>query len=252
MTSTQPDLSIVIPAYREEKRIGKTLDSLAAFLKTDRTLKDKNIEVIVVSADSSDNTHKVVLDKKKLFRDLKLVKPGSHVGKGRDVRVGMLQAHGKAIMFMDADLATPLKYIPLFLKEFQAGSDVVVATRNLHRHHPSLPRRALSNVGNILYRILGGVWIEDSQCGFKLFSDKATQTCFSKMTILGWGFDMEVLTIAKVNNFTITPIRVNNWKSVAGGTFNESVFKSALASFSELLHIFLHRLLGHYATDESA
>lgn len=250
MKQKQPDLTILIPAYREEKRIGKSLDELAKFLKRDNTLKDKNIEVVVVSADSPDKTHQIVQKKAKLFANFTLVKPGPKVGKGRDVQAGMLRAKGKATVFMDADLATPLKYIPKFYKAFLGGADVVVATRNLRKHHPGFARRMLSNLGNLLFRLLGGVWIEDSQCGFKLFSKEAAKVCFSKMTTTGWCFDMEVLTIAKVNKFKIVSFRANDWKSVPGGTFEENAFQSALESLLELLHIFRRRVLGKYKADE--
>lgn len=246
MKQMQPELTIVIPAYREAKRVGKTLDQLASFIRTNTTLKNLHIEVIVVSADSPDKTHTIVEGKAKLFPNFRLIKPGLKVGKGRDVKQGMLAAVGQAVIFMDADLATPLSYLPVFYKAFTKGSDVVIGTRNLRKHHPSFWRRSLSNIGNILYRILGGVWVEDSQCGFKLFSKNAAQNCFTKMTIQGWGFDMEVLTIAKVNHLSIKSVRVNDWVSVPEGTFEESALKSSISSLTELFYIFYHRLLGHY------
>lgn len=246
MKKNRPDLSILIPAYREEKRIGKTLDEIATFIKQEETMKTLTIEVLVVSADSSDNTHQIVLSKSKKFRDFKLIKPGAKVGKGRDVGAGMLRARGEAVIFMDADLATPLKHLPKFYKAFLDGVDVVVATRNLRKHHPGFSRRMLSNIGNVLFRILGGVWIEDSQCGFKLFSSEAAKKCFKRMTIVGWGFDMEVLTIAKVNNYKMKTFRVNDWKSVPGGTFESGAFKSSMTSLAELLYIFWNRINGRY------
>lgn len=242
----QPDLSIVIPAYREEKRIGKTLDELADFLATDKSLKDASIEVIVVSADSPDKTHVIVRDKSKLFSNFRFVRPGPKVGKGRDVCAGMLKSKGKAVIFMDADLATPLRHLPRFYNAHQRGAHVVVGTRNLREHHPEFLRRMLSHTGNILFKILCGVWLEDSQCGFKLFSQQATNVCFNKMTIQGWGFDMEVLTIARINRFPITAMRINDWKSVPGGTFIGNAFKNSTDSLMELLYIFWGRLQGRY------
>src|ERR1019366_2228343 len=104
---SQTDLTIVIPAYREEKRIGATLDELASFLKNDDFFKHKIVELIIVTADTIDKTQKIVTAKQKLFKDCKLLKPGPVIGKGRDVQFGMLRATGKTIIFMDADLATP-------------------------------------------------------------------------------------------------------------------------------------------------
>lgn len=240
------DLSIVIPAYREEKRIGGTLDEVAAYLKKERAFKDKLIEVIVVAADSNDKTHQIVRSRQKNFETLRLLKPGPRVGKGRDVRHGMLRAEGAAIIFMDADLATPLRHLARFYKAHEEGADIVVATRNLRKHHPHWVRRVLSNSGNFLFRVAGGLWIEDSQCGFKLFSKDAAETCFSRLSILGWGFDMEVLAIAKANKYHIKTYRVDDWVSVAGGTFEEGMLQNSLRSLGELAVILSKRLSGHY------
>lgn len=245
-SNSQFDLSIVIPAYREGKRIGKTLDELSVFLREDKILKPLNVEVLVVSADSPDNTHAIVLKKKAKFTHLTLLKPGPKVGKGRDVQYGMLKAKGASVIFMDADLATPLRHLPQFYVAQQKGADIVIATRNLLKHHPSPSRRLLSNAGNFLFRIAGGVWVEDSQCGFKMFTAEAAQICFSKLNIMGWGFDMEVLAIAKANKLKVVSKRANDWISVPEGTFVGGVIKNSLVSLGELAYIFGHRMRGTY------
>ena len=245
-SSTRPDLTIVVPAYCESKRIGKTLDALARFLKTEKSLSKLAIEVIVVSADSPDDTHKIVTGKRDKFPDFKLLKPGPKVGKGRDVQYGMLHAKGNAVIFMDADLATPLRHLPKFYKAYQNGFEVVVGTRNLFKHHPGYLRRMVSNMGNLLFRVAGGVWIEDSQCGFKLFSRDASQVCFSKLHIMGWGFDMEVLAIAKANDFKMRSYRINDWVSMPDSTFTEGMLANSLKMLQELLFIFGCRLRGTY------
>lgn len=243
------DLTIVVPAYREEKRIGKTLQELSVFIKKDPLLKSKKIEVLVVSADSPDNTHTVVKKKQAKFEHMKLLKPGPKVGKGRDVQYGMLRAKGEVVIFMDADLATPLEHLPKFYRAWESGkAEVVIATRNLRKHHPNYIRRLISNGGNLLFRFAGGVWVEDSQCGFKLFSREASQICFSKLTIMGWGFDMEVLAIAKANKCTIKCYRVNDWISVPEGTFIDGALKNSVNSLKELGLIFSKRLTGSYRT----
>jgi dolichyl-phosphate beta-glucosyltransferase len=242
-----PDLTILIPALREEKRIGKTLDELAALIRSDQILSKATIEVLVVSAASTDKTHEVVLSKVNKFKSLSLLKPGKPVGKGRDVQYGMLRAKGKVVLFMDADLATPLKYVPRFYKSYLDGTnDLIIATRNLRKHHESVLRRLLSNTGNLLFRIASGVWVEDSQCGFKLFSREAAKICFSKLTIMGWGFDMEILAIAKANNLKLETIRINDWVSVPGGTFETGFIGNALASLKELVYIFGNRIRRSY------
>jgi len=235
------NLTIVIPAYREEKRIGKTLDKLAVYLKSEKFIKDKNVEVIVVAADSIDKTHEVVASRMKRFKNLSLLKPGVKLGKGRDVQYGMLRAKGDTVMFMDADLATPLSHLSKFYEQYQKGADIVIATRNLHKHHPNYIRRMLSNGGNILFRIASGMWVEDSQCGFKLFSKDAAKLCFTKLTILGWGFDMEILAIARANKLKIKTVRVNDWKHVPEGTFELNVITNFAISLVDLTKIVIRR-----------
>ena len=241
------ELSIVIPALNEEKRIGKTLDELSKFLKSDMIMSSVNCEVIVVSADGTDRTHEVAIKHSKKFTNFVLLKPGKPVGKGRDVQYAMLRAKGNHAIFMDADLATPLHHLPVAYSKALEGSDIVIATRNLQKHHSSLPRRILSQAGNAAFRVLGGVWVEDSQCGFKLFSHQAIRICFKRQTIMRWGFDMELLAIAKTHGLAIERIRVNDWQHVPGGTFDSrQIIHNALQSLEDLLYIARNRLLGRY------
>ncbi len=243
----QPDLSIIIPAFNEEGRVGKTLDELAVFLKTNSTMKSLEIEIIIVSADGNDKTHQAIKKHAKKLGSYRLLFPGKPVGKGRDVQYGMLRSSGRYSLFMDADAATPMIHIPELYDVACSGYDLVAATRNLKKHHARMPRRLLSIAGNSAFRILGGVWIEDSQCGFKLFSQKATQLCFKNLTISGWGFDMEVLTIAKVNRLRSKYVRINDWKHVPDGPFASSkILRSAFVTLWDLIRIFINRVGGKY------
>lgn len=242
----RPDLSIVIPAYREERRIGQTLDELAAYLRDNEFFKQKAVELIVVAADAPDRTHEIVMSKQGLFKDFKLLRPGLKVGKGRDVRMGVLSASGAAVLFMDADLATPLHHIEQFYKSYEQGADIVIATRDVRRHGDSKLRVFVSTVGNVLFRLAGGVWVEDSQCGFKLFSAAAAKTCFDKLKILGWGFDMELLTTAKVNHLRIQAIRINDWQPVVGGSFEDGIIRNSLRALADLGIILMRRTSGYY------
>ncbi|HUS25921.1 MAG TPA: glycosyltransferase [Nevskiaceae bacterium] len=246
-SAKRPDLSIVIPALNEEKRIGATLDKLAAFLKQDEFFKNKFVEIVIVSADSHDNTHQIIKSKLGLFKHAQFLKPGVPAGKGRDVQFGMLRARGEAIVFMDADLATPLRHLKQFYIARQKGADIVIGTRNIRKHHKSLVRSSIANAGNALFRIAGGVWIEDSQCGFKLFSHKAAQLCFSKLTIYKWGFDMEVLAIAKANRLRMETYRINDWHDMPHSTFDqENVITNSLHSLRDLAYIARNRLKRSY------
>ncbi len=242
----QPDLSIVIPAYREEKRIGKTLDKLASFINTNKLFRDKTIEVLVVSTDSKDKTRDIVKAKSKLFRQFVFLQPGAVVGKGRDVQYGMLRASGKHIIFMDADLSTPLHHIEDFYKECEAGADIVIGTRDLRVHHPNPARRFVSRIGNVLFKLLGDVWAEDSQCGFKMFNQQASQFCFGKLRIMGWGFDMEILAIAQANNLSMKNMRIDDWEDKPYSTYSDAVIKNSLLSLRDLLQILVNRINHNY------
>jgi dolichyl-phosphate beta-glucosyltransferase len=242
----QPNLSIVIPAYQEEQRLGGTLEQLSAFLLDDTFMRTKNTEVIVVAATAGDKTVSVAKSYRAKFKHLKVAMPGKRVGKGRDVRYGMLLANGRKVMFMDADMATPLRHIRDFYKICGTGADIVVGTRPRHQHHTNLMRRSVSDVGNLLFRLLGGVWIDDSQCGFKMFTQQASQMCFSRLTILGWGFDMEVLTIAKSSGLKVGARRIEDWQDVPGGSFRDGVLQNSLRSLWDLAKIMVNRKRGAY------
>ena len=241
----QPDLTIVIPAYCEEKRIGQTLDKLAIYLGSNTHIHNQNTEVIVVAADAPDKTEEIVSHKGHLFSNFRLLKPGIRVGKGRDVQYGVIAAKGRHVLFMDADLATPMWHIEEFYK-YNQTFDIVVGTRNLRKHHSSIVRSFISNVGNVLFKFASGLWLEDSQCGFKMFKASAAITCFQGLHILGWGFDMEILAIARVKEYKIKPVRIDDWQDKPGGTFNQSLLKTILRSFSDLAYIFFCRLAGTY------
>lgn len=242
----RPDLTIVIPALHEEKRIGATLDNLAAFLKSDDFFRQKTVEIIVVAADTTDRTQEIVLGKQTLFRQLKLLKPGSPVGKGRDVQYGVLRAAGNIVVFMDADLATPLHHLQIFYTACTEGNDMVVGTRNLLKYRPSKLRSLYSTFGNALYRMAGGIRVEDTQCGFKMFTARAAYLCFTKLTILGWGFDMELLAIAKANKLKIKPYRISDWKHMPYSTHTDGTIKIAVRNVRDFGLIAINRLRGVY------
>lgn len=248
----QPDLSIVIPAYKEEKRIGKTLEYLSHFVRKNDFIGSGKVEIIVVAATSSDKTVQIANSKSHRFNNFRVLIPGTKVGKGRDVQYGMLRAKGRIVLFMDADLATPLHHIRDFYQDCETGIDIVVGTRNMLKHHPKKLRRGISRIGNVLFRVSGGLWIEDSQCGFKMFTQEASNLCFSKLTIMGWGFDMEVLTVAKVNNLTIKTRRIEDWKDIPDGTFNDNLLKNSVFSLLSLTKILINRVKRTYRHQSSS
>lgn len=236
------DLSIIIPAYQEAKRIGGTLERLAEFLKS----KDYGrVEVLVVTATSNDGTDQAALAKAKLFENFRLVDLGPRVGKGRDVRAGMFEARGRYKMFMDADLATPLVHLDDFQAVIRRGGKVAIAVRNLTASHTGL-RKLISSLGNVLVQLVLLPGVKDSQCGFKLFEAQAAEEIFSRQTVLGWGFDMEVLAIARKLGYKIEFIEASDWQDVAGGTFGNVAVTGAASTLKDLFYIKWQMVTGRY------
>lgn len=241
MTS-QPDLSIIIPAYNEAGRIGASLDEVARFLKSKHY---GNVEVIVVVARGKDQTLEVARSKASLFNNFRAVDAGVHVGKGRDVKSAMLKASGKYRLFMDADLATPLHHIDTVMELIAQDKDVIIGIRNLKSSHTGL-RKFISSFGNLLIRLLLRLNIQDTQCGFKAFRAHVAEDLFGNQTITGWGFDMEILAIAIKRGYSFATIPIKDWRDVAGGTFKNVAVTGALSTFKDLLLIKWNLIRGRY------
>jgi len=205
----QPYLSVIIPAYNEEKRISKTLLSIDQYLQK----QVFDYEILVISDGSSDKTGQIVGDFQKSIRNLQFINNQENHGKGYVVRQAMLEAKGQIRLFMDADNATTIDHFDKMKPYFDEGADVVIGTRDpkdAKGAKQAVPqpwlKRQLGNVGNILIQIFAvwGIW--DTQCGFKAFSMAATQAIFSKTKIDKWGFDIEVLALARKLKYKISII----------------------------------------------
>ena len=233
--SKSPDLSIVIPAYNEARRIGVTLATLSDHLQAHR--QDLGaVEVLVVVARGHDRTSELARAQANAFDQLEVIDAGAPAGKGRDVRVGMRAARGGYRLFMDADLATPLHHLETVAKLMREDVDVIVGVRDLQQSHHGL-RKVISNFGNHLVRRLLGLGIRDTQCGFKAFRGPVADDLFAHQTIVGWGFDIEVLALATQRGYSIGTIAIDDWQDVAGGTFTNVAVTGALSTFHDLLRV---------------
>lgn len=234
----KPDLSIVIPVYKEAKRIGPTLSDLAEFVKT----YPLSVEVIIVDRQSPDKTIANAKAYSKHFSKFKVlnVAPKSNKSyKGGQVKAGMLAAEGHYVMFMDADLATPLKYLNNVAAILQKKQAVGICVRNLQQSHHGL-RKLISSSGNFLVQLMILPGISDTQCGFKVFSADAAKKIFPHQTITGWGFDMEVLAIARAQGYQIEQFNVPDWQDVQVGSkvSGGGKFSAAKAAFQTLPDVF--------------
>ncbi|MDB4939890.1 MAG: hypothetical protein JWO40_315 [Candidatus Doudnabacteria bacterium] len=242
-------LSIIIPAYNEEHRIEATLLDIDKYLSK----QSYDYEIIVVVNNSHDKTYAIVknLESTKIKKAFAMNLPEG--GKGNAVKRGILEkASGDVVMFMDADNATPIEEIQKLLPFLDQGYDVVIGSRytepNLVKQHQPFYRIVLSRLSNILIQLLAVPGIKDTQLGFKVFSKKAADDIFSKVSILRWGFDMEVLTIALAHNYKIKEIGVS-WTENGGG---HVPLKAYIESLIDLLRIKLNSMSGKYNENQVA
>ncbi len=227
------DLSIIIPAYMEGTLIAEALGELADFLAS----RDYGeVEVLVVVADSTDGTAKIASSQANRFAHFRLVNAGPRVGKGRDVRLGMFEAAGRYRLFMDADLATPLHHLDEVKAFMDRDGKVAIAVRDLFVIHKGLARKVMSKSANIAAQVLVVPGIKDTQCGFKVFEAEAAEQIFSRMTMLQWSFDMEILAIARRLHYPVEFIETPDWKDPktgATGLVGDSLLKVVLNGFMD-------------------
>ncbi len=230
----------------EAAGIAGALDELAAFLKT----RDYGVvEVLVVVADSPDGTAKIAESRAGLFGHFRVVRAGPRAGKGRDVRLGMFEARGRYRMFMDADLATPLVHLDQVQQLIEHGDKVGIGVRELVKIHKGFVRKLITGFGNLLAQVILLPGIPDTQCGFKVFEGQAAEAIFSRMTIIGWGFDLEVLAIARKLKYKIVQIHVPDWhdpKAAGQGLVGDSATGAALQVFRDLLQVRWNLILRRY------
>jgi dolichyl-phosphate beta-glucosyltransferase len=198
----EPRLSVIIPAYNEEKRIRPTLKDVKRYLDG----QDYNWEVIVVNDGSTDQTAQVVNRIIANWDNFRLIDNEKNKGKGGVVRQGMLAAKGRWRLFMDADNSTPVSEISKFWPQTK-DNQIVIGSRYSHGGRiaikQSLVRRLISRFGNSLIQLLVAWGMKDTQCGFKLFSAQATKEIFSRQTMMRWSFDIELIAIAKRHHYQI-------------------------------------------------
>ena len=246
MIKNNIELSIVIPAFNEAEWIGGTVQKTAKYLH-DNNLYNKT-ELIVVATKAQDNTAKIAKANKHLFKQFVVIEPNNKVGKGRDVRLGILKATGKYRLFMDADLATPLLHITQAYEELKNGNDVVYGVRDINTMHHKFIRKFSSKTANLLIRFLLLPGVKDSQCGFKAINWHTAKVVYDKQTIDQWGFDIEMLYLAKKYQLKTLALPISDWHDpkTTGNLGGESPLQAMAKTFSELIKIRLNSWRGIY------
>jgi dolichyl-phosphate beta-glucosyltransferase len=238
-----PIYSIVIPAYNESERLRATLDRVVAYVAE----KKWNAEVVVVNDGSRDNTRDIILEYAARHACVRLLDNPGNRGKGYSVRHGMLEARGELLLFSDADLASPIEEAERLFAVLRGGVDVAVGSRWLD---PSLQtvrqpfyRRVLGRIYNLLLRVLLGLNYKDTQCGFKAFTRAAAQAVFPRQIIERWGFDPEILYLARHLGLKIEEVAVH-WAHRENTKIHP--FRDGVRMFGELLRIRWYAASGRY------
>mgnify|MGYP001558966362 CR=1 FL=1 len=200
MNNSSLYLSVIIPAYNEEKRLPHTLRAVIEYVKK----QSYEWEILVVNDGSHDKTADTVKHFSIADSRVKLLSYGENKGKGYAVRYGMNHASGEVQVFMDADNSTSIDHIEKFIPFVEKGFDVVIGSRDvagadISVHQPKW-KELLGDLGNIWIQFWAVPGIKDTQTGFKLFTKQASKDVFPHLTIDRWGFDVEALSLAKIKD----------------------------------------------------
>ncbi len=203
-------ISIVIPAFNEEKIIGPSLEKLAKFL----TKRKEKFEIIVVNDASTDKTAEIAQSFAKKIPNFRLINrlKGSTRGKGLAVNQGVLAAKGNIVVFSDADFSTPIEEIDKLLGKLNDGFDIAVGSRALDRRlvktKQNFIRESMGRIFNVLVRKTLSLNITDTQCGFKAFQLPTSRNIFERSRIFDYGFDVELLYLARKEDLKIAELPV--------------------------------------------
>lgn len=227
-----PQISVIIPSYKESKRIGTTLLDIEKYFNS----KNYTYEVIVITDGSPDDTAQVARSYMGEVKNLRVIENPENHGKGYVVRQGLLEARGDYRLFMDADGSTSITHIDSFMPEFEKGFDAVIGSRDIKgafiQVHQPRYREIMGNMGNWAIKIVLGLWsYPDTQCGFKMLSGKVAEAVASRMVVNRFGFDFELIILTKKLGFKIKQVPVkwlNEEGSSVGGLFGPNGFLQVL------------------------
>lgn len=237
-----PELSIVIPSYNEEKRLPETLRRIAAYLKA----SGHKAEVIVVDDGSTDQTMKVAESFGGQIENLRIVSNGRNRGKGYSVRHGALEGRGEVVLFTDADLSAPIEEADKLLAKMEEY-DVAIGSRAMNRAlievHESKFREFAGIVFNRIVRIILRLPFVDTQCGFKAFRREKCKIIFEQQTIERFGFDPELLYLARHHGLRTVEVAVRWAHSPATKI---SMWRDSVQMFLDVVVIRWNALRGRY------
>jgi glycosyltransferase involved in cell wall biosynthesis len=240
--TTAPELSIVIPSYNEELRLPASLEKIAAYLRE----KHPNTEVLVVDDGSTDKTAQVAESWKDRIPGLRVLSNGTNRGKGFSVRHGSLDAAGEIVLFTDADLSAPIEEADKLFAALQS-CDVAIGSRAVDRSlievHESPFREFAGIIFNRIVRLILWLPFVDTQCGFKAFRRERCQIIFEQQTIERFGFDPELLYLARHHGLKIKEVPVRWAHSPATKV---SMMRDSVLMFVDVFVIRWNGIRGRY------
>lgn len=237
------EYGIIIPAYNEGARLGQTLERVLHYIAA----QSWNAEVIVVDDGSRDRTPELVRGYARQYPALKLLQNPGNRGKGYSVRNGMLHASADFLLFTDADLSSPIEEAAKLFGALRSGADIAIGSRWLQPELQALrqsPLRQLyGRLFNLLLRGVLGLNFKDTQCGFKAFTRSAAQIVFPMQRIERWGFDPELLFLARRAGLKVKEIPVV-WSHAEGTRL--SPLRDGFRMLGEVLAVRANSLAGRY------
>ncbi|HEX2928489.1 MAG TPA: dolichyl-phosphate beta-glucosyltransferase [Candidatus Binatia bacterium] len=241
--ASKPIVSLIIPAYNEEKRIGKSLEQILCFCNA----QDYPYEVLVVDDGSTDDTVAFVRRRFGDVQQLRIFPQPERRGKGAAVQQGMLQGGGEYLFFSDADLSVPIEALPAFLAELKNNAAIAISSRRapgavIEIHQPYL-RELMGRIFTALSNLVLGLRHSDATCGFKGFRRDIARELFTRQRLHNWSFDCELLYLAALKGYRVSEIPVT-WRNDRATKVR--LWKDVIASFLGLLSIRKNHLLGKY------
>jgi dolichyl-phosphate beta-glucosyltransferase len=244
MTASNFDLSIIIPAYNEEPRLPETLQRIAEYLPT----LGVRTEVLVVDDGSTDRTAAVAESFRGKLTGFRVLSNGRNRGKGYSVRHGMLEARGEMVLFTDADLSAPIEEAEKLLTPLNNGYDVAIGSRAMDRSlistRQSIFRETAGIIFNKIVRLVLRLPFVDTQCGFKAFRRERCRIIFEQQRIEGFGFDPELLYLARHHGLRAIEIPVR-WGHSPATKVN--MLGDSLKMFGDIFTIRWNAMSGRYA-----
>lgn len=250
--TVQPLVSVVIPAYNEERRLPQTLARVNDYFQS----QSYATEILVVDDGSSDGTAQIVQEFVRVHPRVRLIQ-NDHRGKGYTVRTGMLAARGHIVLFSDADLSTPIEEIEKLMPWFERGYEIVIGSREglgAQRIKEPFYRHIMGRVFNFIVQMLTVRGIQDTQCGFKAFREDAARDVFARMQLYGdnskpvrggmvTAFDVEVLFIGSKSGYRIKEVPVQ-WRY--GTETKVNPLKDSYRNFRDVLMVRWNDMRGMY------